>query len=232
MNEGTIPLKPKQWLKYLDARKNKIKWKKERKKNDYYLYRRPPGSGLASHFWSLSPPDPAGAGGAKEDGQASGNRGPAGSLPLRLRSQPANPGGPNYSKPMPGAPNTWGPPGLQELLTVPAPCVLRVGLPPPTDILRVAPPRSGSILSTAVAAVGLCLPGWRGRAERSGDTSSWALGWHTALELQPTNRPFTKALVAWASQGGLATCCRLVDTFRNCNLGPRADGRDSFTTRF
>ena len=40
--------------------------------------------------------------------------------------------------------------GPQELLTAPAPRVLRVGLPPPTDIGRVAPPTSGSILSTAV----------------------------------------------------------------------------------
>ena len=104
---------------------------------------------------------------------------------------------PAYSKPMPGAPNTWGPPGLQELLEIPAPRVLRVGLPPPTAILRVAPPTRGSILSTAV----LQQLGYVFRAE--GDRlrgqeiqARGSLCWHTALELQPTNRPFAKALVA------------------------------------
>ena len=88
--------------------------------------------------------------GAEKDGQADENPGQAVPLALQLGPQPANPDGPTKRKPMSGAPNTWGPPGLQELLKVPAPRVLRVGLLPPTAILRVAPPTSGSILSTAV----------------------------------------------------------------------------------
>ena len=35
-------------------------------------------------------------------------------LPLRLGRQPANPDGPTNSKPMPGAPHTWGRPGRKS----------------------------------------------------------------------------------------------------------------------
>ena len=109
--------------------------------------------------------------------------------------QPANPDGPIYSKPMPGAPHTWEPPGLQELLTVPEPRVLRMGLPPPTDILD-----SPHLQAAASSAQRFC-SGWdmssgvRGKGREAQRHKPEGLCWHTALESQPTNGPFTKALV-------------------------------------
>ena len=57
--------------------------------------------------------------GAEKDGQADENPGQAVPLALQLGPQPANPGRPTCSKPMPGAPNTWEPPWAARALKSP-----------------------------------------------------------------------------------------------------------------
>ena len=88
--------------------------------------------------------------------------------------------------PIPGSP-----PGLQELLKVPAPRVLRVGLLPPTAILRVAPPTSGSILSTAVLQqLGYVFWGEGDRQRGQKIQARGSLCWHTALEFTTHKQAF------------------------------------------
>lgn len=113
------------------------------------------------------------------------------SLPLglgpHLQTQTGLPSAnPGQVHPTPG-----GRPGLQELLIIPAPRVLRMGLPPPITILRVAPPTSGSILSTAVLQrLGYVFRG-EGDGQRGQETQvRGSLAWHIAFELSTHKQAF------------------------------------------
>ena len=84
-----------------------------------------------------------------------------------------------------------GRPGLQELLIIPAPRVLRMGLPFTITILRVTPPTNGSILSTKVLQrLGYVFPG-EGDGQRGQETQvRGSLGWHIAFELSTHKQAF------------------------------------------
>ena len=122
--------------------------------------------------------DPAGA---EEDAQASENPGPAGSLPLRLRPQPAKSRPACLQQTQARCTQHLAAPGLQQLLK-----------PPPRESwewgstshrhLRLAPPTSGSILSTAVLQrLGYVFRG-EGDGQRGPETQAGgSLCWHTAL---------------------------------------------------
>ena len=74
------------------------------KKEISNIFLRPPGTCLASHFWTLR---------RLKEFKRMGRQ--VRTQDKQPGPQPANPDGPIYSKPMPGAPHTWEPPGLREL---------------------------------------------------------------------------------------------------------------------
>ena len=158
------------------------KGKKER--NAYYIPLRPPSPGWwdISGTWALLDAKSGPCGGPVEAAQASENQQCL--FPLDWDPNLQIQTGLHTVNPCQVHPTPGRPPGLQELFIKPVPRVLRLGLPFPITILRVAPPTSGSILSAAV----LKRLGYVFRGEGDGQRGQerqvrGSLGWHIAFEL-------------------------------------------------
>ena len=116
--------------------------------------------------------------------------------------QPPDPSRSSCSETTPTELKGCGGSELEELWKAPwVPCLLVLGFPPPTSLLRVTPPMDESTLPRVALQKLGCVQGTGIRKEKEWDTSLKCCFWHFPL-WQSRNRTFPKALVPPVTRAG------------------------------